>query len=40
MEENRYLQIFSSPSELDSNIKRIIMTKLMKNTYTERSMVK
>ena len=28
MKEERYLQIFLSPSELDSNIKKIIMTKL------------
>ena len=28
MREKRYLQIFLSPSELDSNIKKIIMTKL------------
>ena len=27
MEEERYLQIFLSPSELDPNIKKIIMTK-------------
>ena len=30
MKEERYLQIFLSPSELDSNIKKIIMTKLKK----------
>ena len=28
MEEDRYLQIFLSPSELDANIKKIIMAKL------------
>ena len=28
MKEERYLQIFLSPSELDPNIKKIIMTKL------------
>ena len=28
MKEERYLQIFLTPSELDSNIKKIIMTKL------------
>ena len=28
MKENRYLQIFLSPSELGPNIKKIIMTKL------------
>ena len=28
MKEERYLQIFLSPSELDSNIKKVIMTKL------------
>ena len=28
MKEERYLQFFLSPSELDFNIKKIIMTKL------------
>ena len=28
MKEERYLQIFLTPSELDSNIKKVIMTKL------------
>ena len=36
MKEERYLQIFLSPFELDSNIKKIIMTKLKeKYLYTE-----
>ena len=36
MKEDRYLQIFLTPSELDSNIKKVIMTKLKENyLYTE-----
>ena len=35
MKDKRYLQIFLTPSELDSNIKKIIMTKL-KETYLYR----
>ena len=36
MKEDRYLQIFLSPSELDPNIKKIIMTKLKeKHLYKE-----
>ena len=36
MKEQRYLQIFLTPSELGPNIKNIIMTKLKeKNLYRE-----
>ena len=37
MKEERYLQIFLSPFELDSNIKKVIMTKL-KEKYLYREM--
>ena len=33
MKEERYLQTFLSPSELDSNIKKIIMTKLKEKYF-------
>ena len=38
MKEERYLQIFLSPSELDHNIKKIIMTKL-KEKYLYREII-
>ena len=33
MKEERYLQIFLTPSELDSNIKKIIITKLKEKYF-------
>ena len=36
MKEDRYLQMFLSPSELDSNIKKIIITELKKNNFIEK----
>ena len=35
MKEERYLQIFISPSELNPNTKKIIMTRLKKYLYRE-----
>ena len=40
MNEDRYLRIFLSPSELDSNVKKDKMTKLKKYICIEKLMVK